>query len=107
VSLFADWNNDTVVVQRIGAPDGFGGRLPDGNPYPVPCSVEQTSVRLRSADGTEKLSTATLYFDIDAGVGGISPDDKVTLPDGRQTAVITVTIISEGTELDGITVTVE
>lgn len=108
MSLFADWEDDTVMVQRIGDPDGFGGRAPFGAPYQLACQVEQTSVRLRTAAGQETLSTAALYAsDLSSDARLIVPGDQVTLPDGRVTSVLTVTIVAEGTELDGVTVTVE
>ncbi len=84
VKLPGLWLRHTVTVEPYAGASGLGPVY--STPVPVRCFLEEKNRLTRAADGREVVSGATFYCRLDAV--NAPPESRVTLPDGRVTAVI-------------------
>lgn len=74
----------TVTVEPHLGESGYGGAI-YGPPVNVPCFVDETTRMVRDSNGSETVSSSTIYAAPDAPITGGS---RVTLPSGDTTTVI-------------------
>lgn len=104
MSVFADWYVHTVDVDSVGAVDEWGAATTVSHAG-VACWIEDKVQLVRSTDGSETVSTATLWLPLDVR-DWFTPGSIVHLQ-GRDSTVISVLAgdSTTGDELDGIGVT--
>ena len=74
----------TVVVEPYAGRSAYGDTY--GAPVTITAWVDQASRLVRAADGSQVVSSTTVYTRLDAV--DAPPRSRVTLPDGRRTLVI-------------------
>lgn len=76
---------EQVTVEPYEGSGAYGDVY--GTPQPLRCRRDDTRRLVRDVDGHEVVSEATLWCAPDVQVG---PEDRVTMPDGRITRVLSV-----------------
>lgn len=74
----------TVSVEPFEGESGYGGTI-YGAPVDVACFVDETTRMVRATDGSEVVSSSTVYAGPDAP---ITNGSRVTLPSGDTTVVV-------------------
>jgi hypothetical protein len=81
-TLFPHW----VTVEPYAAQDAYG-EATYGDPAPYRARVEQTTRRVLTRDGQERVSGTVTYLVADRP---IDPRSKLTLPDGTTPVILSV-----------------
>lgn len=76
----------TVTIQPLTGRDEYS-RPTYGPGIQYRARVVGKQKLVRAADGSERVSATTIYV---VGVSGISPEDRITLPDGSQPPILAV-----------------
>lgn len=90
MTFTADWDDmmpSTVVWYPFSAKNNYGEPSFAATPVNVKCRVEPQTKLIRTSTGEEKITSAVLYV---SGVKGISPKDKLVLPDGTFPPILRV-----------------
>lgn len=82
----------TVTVEPFEGESGYGGPV-YGPPVDTTCFVDETTRMVRDGNGTETVSSTTIYAAKDAPITGGS---RVTLPSGDATTVISTSRHNSG-----------
>lgn len=82
----------TVTVHPAATPTAYGAAV-DGVPYDLPTRVRYRRQELATQAGEAVLSEGFLWLDVDAVVPGVR--GKLTLPDGRKTAVVALEPVND------------
>lgn len=77
----------TVSWYPFNARDNYGEASYAATATAVKCRVEPSTKVIRTPTGEEKITSATLYI---SGVKGISPKDRLVLPDGTTPPILRV-----------------
>lgn len=99
MSVFADWENQTVTIRALTGSGGMGGAYAD--PVEVEALVDESSRLVRGPDGAEVVSTATVY----CPVATVAPPGSLVLLPGEdvERQVITRSRPQTGDpDLDGV-----
>lgn len=86
VTLPGLWLRHTVTVEPYQGDSANGPVY--GTAVSVRCFLEEKRRMARGKDGEEVVSATTFYCRLDA-IADAPPQSRVTLPDGRQTEVVT------------------
>jgi hypothetical protein len=83
---FLDLMTDTVTVNTFSTWDAYGKPSHSTASSSYSARVVKIHKLVRTPDGTEKLATTLAWI---ASTGFISPNDKITLPDGTSPVILT------------------
>jgi len=104
MSVFADWENQTVQVRALTGSGGMGDV--HANAVTVLALVDQSSRLVRDPSGVEVVSTATVY----APANTVAPPGSlVQLPGetGERRVITTSTPATGDPDLDGVDLALE
>ena len=82
---------DSIIVHKFVSRDGAGDITYDSaHPITLACFVSRKRKLIRTAQGKEVISEATIIIDADATSLAITVEDKIILPDGSFPAILRV-----------------
>ncbi len=101
---FTDWYTHRVDVDTLLGQD-FSGAQTTEHHAAVPCFIEDTDEWMVTGESTEQRPVSLVYAAL-SDRSKFTPGSRVTLPDGREATVRSVSIGDGDPDLDGITVKV-
>jgi len=88
---FLEWFKQTVTIEPYYGQNQYAEPI-YGLPIEYPAFVQRKTKLVRSAAGKEVVSTAQVYLN---GTVNIDIQDRITLPDGSQPAILSVEVLPD------------
>ena len=83
---FSDLMTDVVKIEHQTGNNAYGEPT-YANPIVAKCRIDYQTREVRQPDGLVRVASTSIHL---AGLHDVAPQDRITLPDGRQPAIIMV-----------------
>lgn len=107
-SPFREWYRHPVIIRKLTNTDPYSDRVTFDVPVTRYAHLEETVTITRNAQGAQVASTLTVFLPVtDAAL--VNAGARIQLPTSQHpdTVAISVQVVNEGNDLDGVTVMCE